>query len=405
MVGRTAVTRSPVLTLYPHRPPEVGVPSENPNLNERGLIITDFVDRVGDPVGIVASDGSTHRAETLLADALRAMLYAVTGGRPPAGPVGVTHPAHWRPPAVEALRNALAAVPEFDGPRPAPVVSDATAALTALHDDPGVPARGVVALCDFGGTGTSVTLVDAANGYQPIGPTVRHTDLSGDLIDQALLTHVLNDLSAAGSIDLSSTSAIGSLTRLRGQCRAAKERLSTTAVTSLLVELPGHRGDVRLTRNELDDTIRQPLADFVGVLQETLERSGIRPGDLVAVASAGGGARIPLITTTLSEQFRRARHHHPATRADGRHRWRAEGRARHGGGGGDRGGPGRGRRGGRHCGRARGGGRVRAPSAPWPGRTPTMFPTSRPPTSTTTRHVGQRRRLHRCPPADGVRRT
>ena len=84
VVGRTAVTRSPVLTLYPHRPPEVGVPSENPNLNERGLIITDFVDRVGDPVGIVAADGSTHLADKVLADALRAMLYAVgAAGRPP----------------------------------------------------------------------------------------------------------------------------------------------------------------------------------------------------------------------------------------------------------------------------------------------------------------------------------
>jgi hypothetical protein len=304
VVDRAAVTRSPVLTLYPHRPSEVGVPSENPNLTERGLIITDFVDRVGDPVGIVASDGSTHRADALLADALRAMLFAAGRGRPPAGPVAVTHPAHWRPTAVEALRNALAAVPEFQGPKPAPVVSDAAAALTALQNDPGVPSRGVIALCDFGGTGTSITLVDAANGFQPIGDTVRDTDFSGDLIDQALLTHVINDLSAAGTIDLSGTSAIGSLTRLRGQCRGAKERLSTAAVTSLAVELPGHRTDVRLTRNELDDAIRQPLTDFVGVVQEAVDRSAIRPADLVAVASVGGGARMPIITTTLSEHFR-----------------------------------------------------------------------------------------------------
>src|ERR1700694_2537468 len=91
MVGRGAVTQSAVLTLYPHRPPEVGVPSENPNLNERGLVMTDFVDRVGDPVGIVSSDGSMHRGEVLLSEALRAMLYCVTRGRPPADPVGVTH--------------------------------------------------------------------------------------------------------------------------------------------------------------------------------------------------------------------------------------------------------------------------------------------------------------------------
>ncbi len=304
VVGRTAVKRSPVLTLYPHRPPEVGVPSENPDLTERGLIITDFVDRVGDPVAIVASDGSTHHGDALLADALRAMLHAVTGGQPPADPVGVTYPAHWRPSAVDALRNALAGIPEFGGPTAAPVVSDAAAALTALQHDPGLPTHGVIALCDFGGTGTSITLVDAANGYRPVGPTVRHADLSGDLIDQALLTHVINDLSEAGWIDLSGTSAIGALARLRGQCRAAKERLSTSAVTSLVAELPGHRSEVRLTRNELDEVIRQPLTEFVGVLQESVDRSGIRPGDLAAVATAGGGARIPIITTTLSEQFR-----------------------------------------------------------------------------------------------------
>jgi hypothetical protein len=304
VVGRAAVTRSPVLTLYPHRPPEVGVPSENPNLTERGLIITDFVDRVGDPVGIVASDGSTHRADGLCADALRAMLVAVGHGRPPAEPVAVTYPAHWRPSAVEALRAALAGMPEFQRPKPAPLVSDATAALTALQNDPGLPTRGVIAVCDFGGTGTSITLVNAANGFAPIGPTVRHTDLSGDLIDQALLTHVIDDLSAAGTIDLSGTSAIGSLTRLRGQCRGAKERLSTSAVTSLAAELPGHRTDVRLTRTELDEAVRRPLDEFVAVVQETVDRSGIQRADLVAVASVGGGARMPIITTTLSEHFR-----------------------------------------------------------------------------------------------------
>src|SRR6478672_5070216 len=302
LVGRAAVSRTPVVTRYPHRPPEVGVPSENPNLNERGLILTDFVDRVGDPVGIVAADGTTHQADGVLADALRAMLHAVGGGRPPAEPVAVAYPAHWRQSAVNALRNALTAMPEFERAIPATVVSDATAALTALQNDPGVPTRGVIAVCDFGGTGTSITLVYAGMGYPPLSATVRDIDLSGDLVDQALLNHVLNDLSAAGTIDLADTSAIGSLSQLRAQCRGAKERLSTSGVTSLVAELPGHRSEVRLTRTELDDVMRQPLADFADVLQDTLERNGVR--ELVAVASVGGGARIPIITTTLSEQFR-----------------------------------------------------------------------------------------------------
>jgi Hsp70 protein len=303
-VGRSAVTRSPVLTRYPHRPAEVGVPSENPNLAEHGLIITDFVDRVGDPVAIVAGDGSSHRAEALVAEALQALLSTLAGGQPPAAPVGVSHPAHWSPSAVDALRRALAARPELGGSAPAVLISDAVAALTALQDDPGVPARGVIALCDVGGSGASITLADAGNGFQPIGPTVRYPDFSGDLVDQALLRRVVADVAGSGAVDLSSTSAIGNLSRLRGQCRAAKERLSTAAVTSLPVELPGRRTEVRVTRAELDVAIREPLDGFVALLEETLQRSGIRSGDLVAVASVGGGARMPILTTMLSEHLR-----------------------------------------------------------------------------------------------------
>src|SRR5579875_1789195 len=76
-----AVLRKPVLTLYGQRAPEVGVPAENPNLVEPGLVITDFVNRVGDQAAVVASDGSTHRSELLVADALRALGHAATGGR------------------------------------------------------------------------------------------------------------------------------------------------------------------------------------------------------------------------------------------------------------------------------------------------------------------------------------
>ena len=293
--------RTPVLTLYPHRPAEVGVPGENPHLAERGLIITDFVDRVGDPVPIVAPDGSSHRAESLMADALSSLLRALG---PSTEPVGVTHPAHWSPAAVDALRAALATRPEFSGRPPATLVSDAVTSLTALQNDPGVPARGIIALCDVGGTGASITLADAANGFQPLGPTVRHTDFSGGLIDQALLSRVVGELAEAGSIDLSGTSAIGSLSRLRAQCRDAKERLSTAAVTSLPVDLPGRRTDVRITRAELDDAIRDPLAGFLDVLRDTLQRSGVRPGDLVAIASVGGLARMPVLATSLSEHLR-----------------------------------------------------------------------------------------------------
>jgi Hsp70 protein len=304
-VGSVSVTRSAVLTRFPHRPPEVGLPSENADLNERGLIITDFVDRVGDPVEIVASDGSSYLGAELLADALCALLYAVTRGQAPADPIGVTYPVHWRPPAIDALKRALAGLPEFGEPRSVALVPDAVAALTALQDDPGVPTSGIIAVCDFGSTGTSITLADAARDFEPIAATVRDPELSGDVVDQVLLTRVVADLVSAGSIDISDTSAIGSLSRLRSKCRAAKERLSTSSVTSIAVDLRGRgRHEVRVTRNELEDALAQPLAGFVEILHEELRRNRIHQGDLVAVASVGGGAHMPVITTTLSEHLR-----------------------------------------------------------------------------------------------------
>jgi molecular chaperone DnaK (HSP70) len=274
-----AITRKPVLTLYRQRPPEVGVPSENPRLDEPGLVVSDFVDRVGDPVGPVAADGSAHRSEALVANGLRALAYAATGGRPLPEGVAVTYPAHWSAQSVDAMGAALGRVSEWSNcTRPLLLIPDAAATLTAVRASPGMPARGTVAVCDFGGSGTSITLMNAAG--EPVAPTVRHHDFSGDMIDQAVLSAVIANLSTT----------IGSLNRLRSGCRSAKEQLSSSTVTAV--------GDIRLTRNELDDAIRGALNNFVAALDETLRHNGIR--DLAAVVAVGGGANIPAVTTTLS---------------------------------------------------------------------------------------------------------
>jgi actin-like ATPase involved in cell morphogenesis len=296
-----AVTRRPVLTLYRQRPPEVGVPAENPKLNEPGLVVGDFVNRVGDPAGIEAADDSTHRSETLVADALLALAYTATDGLALPDAVAVTHPAHWDAAAVNSVRVAVSRVSEWSRGRLA-LLPDSTAALFALQVNPGLPNSGTIAVCDFGGSGATVTLVDAANGYQPIVPAVRTEDFSGDRIDQAVLSYIVDDLSSAGSFDSSATSGIGSLSRLRTACRYAKERLSSTMETELSADVPGHRGSIRLSRADLEDAIRETLDGFTGFLHEVLERNGIRPTDLAAIAAVGGGASIPLVIRTLSEQ-------------------------------------------------------------------------------------------------------
>ncbi|MGV0041639.1 Hsp70 family protein [Mycobacterium colombiense] len=297
-----AITRKPVLTQYPDRPAEIGIPAENPRLQGPGVVITGFVNRVGDPRGVVAVDGSVHRGELLVADALRALAHAATGGRPLPDDIAVTYPAHWESAAVDALGAALSEIPEWSRrARPILLIPDAAATLLAVRTSPGIPPRGTVAVCDFGGSGTNITLMHADGDYRALAPTVRHRDFSGDLVDQALLGAVIANMPTTGAFP-TGDAAIGSLSRLRSACRIAKEQLSSATVTTLTDGLTGTRGEVRLTRHELDDAIRPALDSAISALDDALARNGIR--DLVAVVSTGGGANLPAVTTALSRHFR-----------------------------------------------------------------------------------------------------
>lgn len=293
--GRQPVIRRSILTLHNDRAPDVG------EYTGSGLPLAGFVERVGDPVPLVAADGSQHRGELVLAEALAAMARLAGGGTP----VVIAVPAHWGPSTVGALRDVLPRYPSLaaNGTPPG-LVPDSLTALAALQADPGLPADGVVVLCDFGGSGTSVTLADAGAAFATIGPTVRYADFSGDLIDQALLNHVLSGVAAANDADPAGTAAVGSLARLRAECRQAKERLSADTATVIHTELPGFNSDVRVTRPELDQLMSAPLAGLLDTIEDTLQRNNIALSSVNAVATVGGGAAIPLVTQRLSERLR-----------------------------------------------------------------------------------------------------
>ncbi|MCW2520795.1 MAG: molecular chaperone, partial [Mycobacterium sp.] len=126
-----------------------------------GQVLSGFVERVGDPVPLVADDGTSYPADVLMVEALDAMV--VEAGGDPSSQIAVAVPAHWKGSTLRSLRDAMRTKPSL-APNGVPVrlVSDAVAALTALGANPGLPVRGVVALLDFGGGGTSITLADAA---------------------------------------------------------------------------------------------------------------------------------------------------------------------------------------------------------------------------------------------------
>jgi actin-like ATPase involved in cell morphogenesis len=305
--GSDPVTRRSVLTLFDGQPSEVGLLEENPNATESGLVMRGFVERVGDRTPLVASDGTKYLGDALTVEALEVMARSVGYGTP----ITIAVPAYWSDAQSVALREEFFAQPGLTSAGVAPtLISDATAAFAALRAEPGFPTAGVVALCDFGAGGTTVTLIDAGSDGAQIGPSVRYTDFSGDAIDQLILDRVRDnapDTDTTGG--LSSTIRMGSLTRQRKQCRSAKEQLSTAAVATVAL---GSGDDVSLSRNEFEELISEPLDQFLSTVEEVLQRNEIRSADLAAVATVGGGASIPLLGARLSERLQVPIHSTPA---------------------------------------------------------------------------------------------
>jgi hypothetical protein len=303
--GSPPVTRRAVLTLYPHCAPKVGVLAENPTLNEPGVLMSGFVERIGDSVALVSTDGSTHDPDLLMVEALDAMVLAA-GADAASSEISIAVPAYWKPATVQALRNGLRTHLGFVRSGMAPrLVPDSIAALTAANAELCLAATGVVGLLDFGGTGTSATLVNIAGDFEPIGSTMRYPDFSGNEIDQALLLRVFEELGHGSGIDPASTAAVGQLALLREQCRAAKELLSTDTVAEFAAELGGRRSSMKFTRDELGDLIQDRLTGFIYAFDDLLSRHRKGWTDLAAVVTVGGGASIPLVNERLSVHGRR----------------------------------------------------------------------------------------------------
>ncbi len=295
--GGIPVSRRSVLTLFGDRPSEVGLPDQIPNFNEAGLVIRGFVERVGDRAPLVAADGARYRGAALTVEALEAMARTVGYGTP----IGIAVPAYWSDGQTAALRSELRDQPNL-APKGAPplLVSDARAAAAELRGKPGFPASGIVALCDFGAGGASVTLIEAGANLEQIGQSVRRTGFSGDNIDQLIANHLqarARDAHTASLRDAVRTGLPGLSPR---DCRRVKEQLSAVGAT---VVGAASGVDIRLSRNDFRQLISQPLSQFITSVEETLQRNGIPRGSLAAVATVGGGASIQFVTTRLSERF------------------------------------------------------------------------------------------------------
>ena len=85
------------------------------------------------------------------------------------------------------------------------------------------------------------------------------------------------------------------MARLRAECTAAKEALSTDTETTIHVAVPGLETEIRITRTELEVVMRQRMDDLLGSLERAVASAGMQLSDLAGVLLVGGSSRMPAV--------------------------------------------------------------------------------------------------------------
>ncbi|MBV9010175.1 MAG: Hsp70 family protein [Verrucomicrobia bacterium] len=205
----------------------------------------------------------------------------------------ITVPAYFN----DAQRNATKRAGELAGFTVERILNEPTAAALAFALDRG-QAKARIAVYDFGGGTFDLSILQLNDGLFEVRATNGNTQLGGDDIDAAIISHFAPEFS-----ELSPEQAA----RLREAAIELKHRLSFEENAS--VELPFYCGAeslrVQLTRSELD-RISQPIIDKTRWhCARALADARLKPEELDEVILVGGATRMPLVRDTVREIFGR----------------------------------------------------------------------------------------------------
>ncbi|NEW59575.1 Hsp70 family protein, partial [Nocardia cyriacigeorgica] len=265
-----------------------------------GVRIDGFLARVGDPVAMLAADGTSHSASSLVATAIARLVEEASDGD---ATIVACHPAHWSPHTVAMLRSALddLNLPDLTLiPEPVAAVRWSRAAGGSTSDDD------AVLVYDLGATGLTVSVVRTGERIELLGTPLHTAEISGSEFDLLTMRYVLAN--APDGIDADPFDPIveRELAALRERCRIAKEELSTHTATVVATRSNPAAADsttVRLVRDDVEDLLRGPLRTSLAVIRDAVHRAGIDIGDVSRVLLTGGGGAIPLLTELISTEF------------------------------------------------------------------------------------------------------
>ena len=150
-----------------------------------------------------------------------------------------------------------------------------------------------VAVYDLGGGTFDATVLRRADGgFEIIGEPEGIERLGGIDFDEAVFAHVRAGVGDAfAQLDPADPVALTAVARLREDCIAAKEALSSDTDAAIPVLLPTVQTEIRLRRAEFEDMIRPALTETIGSLRRALRSAAsIRPTSPRCCSSAAARA-------------------------------------------------------------------------------------------------------------------
>ena len=281
----------------------VGEAAERRGFDDPARLAREFKRRVGDETPIMLAR-TAYSAERLMATVLRRIVDEVTKqeGGPP-DHVAIAHPANWGSYKIDLIRQAA----DLAGLRNATLVTEPFAAAVHYASTERTAPGDVIAVYDLGGgTFDAAILRKTETGFEQLGEPQGIERLGGIDFDESVFQYVRDQLGdALGSTDTKDPAVRSALARLKQECVAAKEDLSTAADTNIQVTMPSLHTQLRLTRPEFEQMIRPLIRETVAALKRVIANAGLAPSDLKAILLVGGSSRIPLVAEMVGQELQR----------------------------------------------------------------------------------------------------
>ena len=280
----------------------VGEVAVRRGLEEPTRVAREFKRRLGDPTPLVLG-GTPYGTEALTGHLLRSVVRMVAereGSAPDR--VVLTHPANYGPYKLDMMRE-VARLAGLDLATTAFITEPQAAAISYAQRNRVEPGD-VVAVYDFGGGTFDAALLQRRDeGFVLLGRPEGMERFGGIDIDAAILNHIDQSLDGAvRALDPDDPAVISAVSRLKDECRQAKEALAADTDTSIAVNLPTVQTRIRLTRRELEDMVRPRLGETLEALDRAVRSAGLTMAQVSRILLVGGSSRMPLVAATLQRE-------------------------------------------------------------------------------------------------------